>query len=79
MTATATSTSAPRLTSPPAHASGPAHPRAILTIILVAASASVTDLAVRVSTALTWGSGLLAAALVVTIVVIVPAERMHHG
>jgi EmrB/QacA subfamily drug resistance transporter len=47
--------------------------------ILVAASASVTGLAGRVSTALTWGTGLLVAALVVTVAVIVPAERKHHA
>ena len=47
--------------------------------VLVAASASATNLAVRVSTALTWGTGLLVAALVVTMVVIVPAERKHHA
>ena len=40
--------------------------------VLVAASASVTDLSVRVSTALAWGSGLLVGALVVAIAVIVP-------
>ena len=47
--------------------------------VLVAASASVTDLTNRVSTALTWGSGLLAVSLVVALAVIVPAERKHHA
>lgn len=46
--------------------------------VLVAASASVVDLANRVSAALTWGSALLAVALVVAVVVIVPAQRRHH-
>jgi MFS family permease len=48
-------------------------------VALVAASASVTDLTNRVPTALTWGSGLLAVALVVALAVIVPAERKHHA
>jgi sugar phosphate permease len=47
--------------------------------VLVAASASVADLTERVSAALTWGSALLAVALVVAVVVIVPAERRHHA
>ena len=47
--------------------------------VLVAASASVADLTDRVSTALTWGSALLAVALVVAGVVIVPAERRAHA
>ncbi|QKE85146.1 MFS transporter [Arthrobacter sp. NEB 688] len=47
--------------------------------VLVAASASATDLAVRVSSAFTWGIGFLAAALVVTVAVIVPAERKNHA
>lgn len=47
--------------------------------VLVAASASVTDLTYRVSTALTWGSALLAVALVIAVAVIVPAERKQHA
>lgn len=47
--------------------------------VLVAASAHATGLTARVSTALTWGSGLLAASLLVAVAVIVPAERKHHA
>jgi EmrB/QacA subfamily drug resistance transporter len=47
--------------------------------VLVAASASAADLALRVSTALTWGSGLLLGALVVAVAVIVPADRKRHA
>jgi EmrB/QacA subfamily drug resistance transporter len=43
--------------------------------VLVAASADVADLADRVGTALTWGTGLLALCLVVVLAVIVPAQR----
>ena len=46
--------------------------------ILVAASAHVTLLVDRVSTALTWGTGLLAVCLVVAVTVIVPAQRSHQ-
>jgi EmrB/QacA subfamily drug resistance transporter len=45
--------------------------------VLVAASAGATDLTTRVSTALTWGSGLLALCLLVVLTVIVPAQRRH--
>ena len=43
--------------------------------ILVAASAHVSGLADRVSTALTWGSGLLALCLLVVLSVILPSRR----
>ena len=46
--------------------------------ILVAASAHVTLLVDRMSTALTWGTGLLAVCLVVAVTVIVPAQRSHQ-
>jgi EmrB/QacA subfamily drug resistance transporter len=46
--------------------------------LLVAASAKATGLVARVSTALTWGSALLALCLVVVLAVIVPAQRRHH-
>jgi EmrB/QacA subfamily drug resistance transporter len=45
--------------------------------VLVAASAGAADLTTRVSTALGWGSGLLALCLVVVVKVIVPAQRRH--
>ena len=47
--------------------------------VLVAASAHVVDLTARVSTALTWGTGLLALCLVVVVAVIVPAQRRHQS
>jgi EmrB/QacA subfamily drug resistance transporter len=43
--------------------------------VLVAASANADDLTTRVSTALSWGTGLLALCLVVVVAVIVPAQR----
>jgi EmrB/QacA subfamily drug resistance transporter len=46
--------------------------------ILVAASANATDLTTRVSTALSWGTGLLALCLVVVLAVIVPAQRREQ-
>lgn len=46
--------------------------------ILVAASAHVSVLVDRVSTALTWGTGLLAVCLVVVLAVIAPAQRSHQ-
>jgi predicted MFS family arabinose efflux permease len=45
--------------------------------ILVAASADGVDLTIRVGTALTWGTGLLALCLVVVLAVIVPGQRRH--
>jgi EmrB/QacA subfamily drug resistance transporter len=47
--------------------------------LLVAASAHTVDLTARVSTALTWGTGLLVLCLVVALVVIVPAQRGSVG
>jgi EmrB/QacA subfamily drug resistance transporter len=43
--------------------------------VLVAASAGAADLTGRVATALEWGSGLLAACLLVVLAVIMPARR----
>ena len=43
--------------------------------VLVTASAHATDLAGRVATALTWGTGLLALCLLVVVTVVVPAQR----
>lgn len=43
--------------------------------LLVAASAGATDLTVRVSTALTWGTGLLAFCLIAAVTVIIPGRR----
>ncbi|WP_457189226.1 MFS transporter [Nocardioides sp. P5_E3] len=43
--------------------------------ILVAVSADAADLTARVSTALTWGTGLLSLCLVVVLTVITPAQR----
>jgi hypothetical protein len=47
--------------------------------VLVAASADAADLTTRVSTALSWGSGLLALCLLVVVAVIVPAQRHHFA
>ncbi|TQJ51441.1 MFS transporter [Phycicoccus sp. SLBN-51] len=47
--------------------------------VLVAASASAADLTGRVSTALSWGTGLLVVCLVVAVAVIVPAERRSRA
>ncbi|SES11540.1 drug resistance transporter, EmrB/QacA subfamily [Pedococcus cremeus] len=47
--------------------------------VLVAASSSAVDLTGRVSTALSWGTGLLVACLVVAVAVIVPAERRSRA
>ena len=46
--------------------------------ILVAGSADVAGLADQVSTALTWGTGLLALCLLVVLSVVVPAQRAHQ-
>lgn len=46
--------------------------------ILVAGSADVAGLADQVSTALTWGTGLLTLCLLVVLSVIVPAQRAHQ-
>jgi predicted MFS family arabinose efflux permease len=46
--------------------------------VLVAASVNTVDLAARVSTALTWGTGLLVLCLVVALGVIVPAQRRYQ-
>ncbi len=43
--------------------------------LLVAASAHVVDLTARVATALSWGTGLLVACLLVVMAVILPARR----
>lgn len=43
--------------------------------VLVAASADALDLATRVATALTWGTGLLALCLAVVLAVILPTQR----
>jgi hypothetical protein len=47
--------------------------------LLVAASTHATDLAARVSVALGWASGLLALCLLVSVAVVVPAQRRHHA
>ena len=47
--------------------------------VLVAASAKTGDLAARVSTALSWGTGLLVLCLVVALGVIVPAQRRYRS
>jgi hypothetical protein len=44
--------------------------------ILVAASAHATGLTDRATTALAWGSGFLAACLLVVLAVIVPTQRL---
>jgi len=46
--------------------------------ILVAGSADVAGLAAQVSTALTWGTGLLTLCLLVVLSVVVPAQRAHQ-
>jgi len=46
--------------------------------ILVAASAHAGDLTAQVSTAMSWGSGMLALCLVVVLAVIVPARQPHR-
>lgn len=46
--------------------------------VLVAASAHVTVLIERVSTALTWGTGLLAVCLIAAVAVIAPAQRRQR-
>ena len=47
--------------------------------VLVAVSATTAHLADRVSTALTWGTGLLVTCLLVALAVILPAERRNHA
>ena len=47
--------------------------------VLVAASADATGLVARVSSALGWGSCLLALCLTVVLAVVVPAQRRHRA
>ncbi|MCX5400786.1 MFS transporter [Streptomyces sp. NBC_00102] len=47
--------------------------------VLVAASAKAGGLATGISTALTWGTGLLALCLIVALTIIVPAQRAQNA